>query len=201
VAGVSVGVIGAPVVTNVMVPVDHFGGVLNVLQNDHSSNNTSIFDPLDLRSLSIIRNCAKGAVNTNPDGTFYYTPGNNFVGTDSFTYTIADLLGTVSAPATVTVDVGKDVSFGGNSGGTVVYKDSSGARVAVRLSSGTADAYFTGSNFAVRNLKQYTLLTGDNLQLHDLELNSTDYAADLNFTSAGGKGLVQLGNITAPAGT
>ena len=34
-----------------------------------------------------------------------YTPGVNFFGTDTFTYTIGDGLGAVSAPGTVTVTV------------------------------------------------------------------------------------------------
>ena len=39
------------------------------------------------------------------DGSFIYTPGPGFVGTDSFSYTLTDNLGYASAPATVSVDV------------------------------------------------------------------------------------------------
>ena len=41
-----------------------------------------------------------------PDGTFTYAPATGFIGTDSFSYTLTDNLGYVSAPATVTVTVG-----------------------------------------------------------------------------------------------
>ena len=46
-----------------------------------------------------------GTVTVNPDGSFIYTPGPGFVGTDSFSYTLTDNLGYASAPATVSIDV------------------------------------------------------------------------------------------------
>ncbi len=46
-----------------------------------------------------------GAVVVDPDGLFTYTPDAGFVGTDSFSYTLTDNLGYVSAPATVTLAV------------------------------------------------------------------------------------------------
>ena len=46
-----------------------------------------------------------GTVVVFPDGSFTYTPGAGFVGTDSFSYTLTDNLGYVSAPAPVTLMV------------------------------------------------------------------------------------------------
>ena len=46
-----------------------------------------------------------GIVTVNRDGSFIYTPGSGFVGTDSFTYTLTDNLGYTSAPATVSINV------------------------------------------------------------------------------------------------
>ena len=46
-----------------------------------------------------------GTVVVFPDGSFTYAPGAGFVGTDSFSYTLTDNLGYVSAPATVTLMV------------------------------------------------------------------------------------------------
>jgi hypothetical protein len=61
-----------------------------------------------------------GSVVVNPDGSFAYTPGAGFVGTDSFTYTLTDNLGFVSAPATVTIYVGPvfSISVNGSSSAT-----------------------------------------------------------------------------------
>ena len=46
-----------------------------------------------------------GTVAVFPDGTFTYAPATGFIGTDSFSYTLTDNLGYVSAPATVTLMV------------------------------------------------------------------------------------------------
>ncbi len=45
-----------------------------------------------------------GTVTVNADGSFTYTPNNNYAGTDSFTYTITDLVGQ-TATATVNLTV------------------------------------------------------------------------------------------------
>ncbi len=51
----------------------------------------------------------------NPDGSFSYTPGPGFVGTDSFTYASKGLGGGVSQPTTVTLNVvGQAPSFTSN---------------------------------------------------------------------------------------
>ena len=47
----------------------------------------------------------RGEVVLRPDGSFLYTPKNNKVGTDSFTYTATDPAGNVSREATVTVKI------------------------------------------------------------------------------------------------
>lgn len=47
---------------------------------------------------------SNGAVTINPDGSYTYTPNNNFVGVDTFTYTITDEYGdTRTATVTITV--------------------------------------------------------------------------------------------------
>ena len=48
---------------------------------------------------------ANGTVVVNPDGGFTYTPDAGFSGHDSFTFTLTDTDGNVSAPATVTIPV------------------------------------------------------------------------------------------------
>jgi len=73
--------------------------VINVQAND-TSNQT-----IDPTSIAITTNPTQGTIVVNKDGTLAYTPNNNFVGTDTFTYTVANNDGTTSDPATVTVTV------------------------------------------------------------------------------------------------
>ena len=48
---------------------------------------------------------ANGSVVVNSDNTITYTPNDGFTGTDTFSYTVADEIGTrASAAVTVTVD-------------------------------------------------------------------------------------------------
>ena len=49
----------------------------------------------------------RGTVDLDPDGSFTYTPKKNKVGEDSFTFTVTDEAGNVSAPATVRVTIRK----------------------------------------------------------------------------------------------
>jgi hypothetical protein len=49
----------------------------------------------------------RGTVDLEPDGSFTYTPKKNKVGEDSFTFTVADEAGSVSAPARVRVTIRK----------------------------------------------------------------------------------------------
>lgn len=58
-----------------------------------------------LLTVTIVGNPANGVLTTNADGTYKYTPNNNFIGTDQFTYTVADPSAAVSNLATVTITV------------------------------------------------------------------------------------------------
>ena len=50
---------------------------------------------------------SRGTVDLNADGSFTYTPKKNKVGEDSFSFTVTDETGRVSAPATVHVTIRK----------------------------------------------------------------------------------------------
>ena len=63
---------------------------------------------------------SNGSVTIGSDGSYSYAPSQNFVGTDSFTYTITDNLGAQST-ATVNVTVNQiddAVAIGGNTSGS-----------------------------------------------------------------------------------
>ncbi|WP_048326963.1 DUF4114 domain-containing protein, partial [Crocosphaera watsonii] len=73
---------------------------INILDNDNDIDSN-----INPESIVIITQPTNGALNINNDGTFTYTPNNNFNGEDSFTYTIEDEEGLVSNVATVDVIV------------------------------------------------------------------------------------------------
>ena len=81
--------------TNQTLPV-----TINILAND-----TDTDSELDLASVNITATPTNGTIQINPNGTIIYTPNSNFVGTDTFTYTVLDIDGLTSNPATVTVNV------------------------------------------------------------------------------------------------
>lgn len=56
-------------------------------------------------TFTLVRQPKRGTVTFSEDGTFLYTPKNNKVGTDSFTYTATDPGGNTSREATVTVKI------------------------------------------------------------------------------------------------
>lgn len=69
------------------------------------TNDTDVDNALNLTSLVIVSSPSHGSVNGEADGTVVYTPVKDFNGNDSFTYTIKDVDGAISAATTVTVTV------------------------------------------------------------------------------------------------
>jgi hypothetical protein len=74
---------------------------INVLANDIAAAGTTI----NAASVKIATLPLHGTAVVNANGTVTYTPVLNYVGADSYTYTVANTAGTVSAPATVNIVV------------------------------------------------------------------------------------------------
>jgi VCBS repeat-containing protein len=68
-----------------------------VLTNDTDADN----DPLS--ATLVVGSISHGSISFNSNGSFTYTPQNNYTGPDSFTYTVSD--GTATAQATVSLNV------------------------------------------------------------------------------------------------
>lgn len=92
----------------------------------------SAFDPDgDLLHIRIIKNPARGSVSIADDGSlsFTYSPYENKIGKDAFTYVAEDTFGNISAPATVKIKIQKQKT-------KITYADMSGHpahKAAVRL--------------------------------------------------------------------
>ena len=72
---------------------------------DVTANDSDVDHPVVGSSVVVVSSVSDGVLVNEGDGTFTYTPDPEFFGTDSFTYTITDPAGAVSAPATVTIAV------------------------------------------------------------------------------------------------
>ncbi len=81
--------------------------VINVSANDEDPDAVpgSPDRGLNLESIQILQEPSSGDVVPLSDGTIRYIPTDGFVGTDTFQYTIADVSGRISDPATVSVNV------------------------------------------------------------------------------------------------
>jgi len=85
---------------------------IGVTANDQDPDGT-----VDSASLAIAAQPTNGTVSVGANGQLTYRSNAGFVGSDSFTYTIADEQSYVSLPATVTVNVTAPPASGGGGGG------------------------------------------------------------------------------------
>jgi hypothetical protein len=76
--------------------------IIDVLTNDSVVPGQGT---LDFSTLTIFSDPSNGQADRLLDGTVKYTPDANFIGTDSFQYTIADTSGNVSHPTSVSVTI------------------------------------------------------------------------------------------------
>ena len=97
-----------------------------VLANDKDADG----DPL---SATVAAGPANGTLELNADGSFSYTPDEDFNGVDSFTYTVSDEFGgSKTGTVTLTVDAANDVpvaqddSYDAGQGGTLVVAAKAG---------------------------------------------------------------------------
>ena len=96
-------------VSNVPLTRDAGGGLL---ANDFDA------DVADVVRVSAFTQPAHGAVTVGADGAFSYTPARDYVGPDSFTYTVTDGVTAPAAlrPVTVSLDVGATATTPGGAG-------------------------------------------------------------------------------------
>lgn len=83
-------------------------GSLETYKNIANSGTLQASDP-EGRPLTynLVKEPKRGTVEIHQDGTFTYTPNENKVGKDSFTFTVTDDAGNTSEPATVSIQIRK----------------------------------------------------------------------------------------------
>jgi VCBS repeat-containing protein len=124
----------------------------NVLANDTDPDGA-----LTSSSITAWTQAANGSVTYNSDGTFTYTPGTDFSGVDTFTYTISDGSKTATATVSVTVNgvndapVAADDSASGNEGTAIVTANvlANDTDVDNALDASGVTAYTQGANGGV----------------------------------------------------
>ena len=148
--------------------------------------------PGTIAVISDVSNGSTEVITPKVDGIVRYIPNGSFFGTDSFTYTIEDNLGTPSNSATVTITVGSPprtapptdkavgptpevtVAQGGNTNARTITKDGGNVTVSVDTSSGLYDLYnWTGTSIEIVGDQSITPPTLGGLTAHWVETSSS----------------------------
>jgi hypothetical protein len=163
---------------------------INVLANDVPATTFSV-------TSVVFTQPADGSLLLNSDGSLTYTPNSNFIGSDSFTYTVADNNGNRSNSATVNVDVGVEISSNKGDGHSIIYTDGDGTPATVGISHGVADVYFTGTGNAGTpdGAGRIVVANGSGLQIANIVLTNTAAASALTITGKG-TGAINVGGVS-----
>jgi len=131
--------------------------VINVIINDDDVDGS-----IDVSSLQIVNSPSFGQVVNNADGTFAYTPTSNYVGIDSFSYTLFDNEGAKSNIASVTI--------------TILSVNDAPVIESAALTSATQDEFYS-----------YTLVINDVDSADSYKLSAPELPGWLNFNLATGE--------------
>ena len=170
-------------VNDVPVAIDDAATVAegNAVLIDLAANDNDVDNALDLNSINIIAAPVNGTVLVNGDGTVTYTHDGSSTGSDSFSYTIADVSGDISNTATVNISVTAGNDAPTTSGIVDVTVNEDDAATTIDL-----NAVFDDADDADSELT-YSIVGNSNIGLFSAAAidGSTgrltlDYAADMN---------------------
>jgi hypothetical protein len=139
---------------------------------------------LNLSTLTVVTAPAHGTATANADGTVTFTPTANYVGPDSFTYTVADTNGHTSNVATVTVNVGVMVGTGAGDDRSLSFATGGGVAT-VTLNRGSAELFFSSAAALAVAKNGRATVTGTNLEISGVTLTGTTAASVLGVAVAG----------------
>lgn len=166
------------------------------------ANDTDSTAALSPSTLTIATQSAHGtAVVDTTTGYINYTPAAGYTGPDSFTYTIKDIGGHVSSPATVSFTVvaaPTQVTLGNGHARQLTYTEPDGTVARLNIGGGTAVVTFAGSSVQTTTRGGNITATGTDATVSSIVItNAKHQNASLSLTAHGGTdGLANIGSIT-----
>jgi cyclophilin family peptidyl-prolyl cis-trans isomerase len=164
-------------------------------------NDVDNASPLDPTTLTITTPPANGSFSNNGSGGISYLPNPGFQGVDTFQYTIADMAGNVSQPATVTIDVTNpaQVTIGTSGHRALIYTEPDGTLGRLSIANGSSVITFAGANVQTSTVGGVVTVSGADATISDITVtNFGKLTATLSLSASGGAdGLASLGSITS----
>jgi hypothetical protein len=151
-------------------------------------------------NVTITSQPANGTAAFDPEsGNIIYTPadGAAFVGSDSFKYSVTDSNNKTSNTATVSLNVGVEISSSSKTARRLTYTDSSGSKPTVIITGGTADVFFNGvGNVQAPSHGLITIVSVSNVTIDNVALSGTTAGSALIIVTKGNTGSFTLGGVT-----
>ncbi len=171
----------APSAVDDVLTVDE-GNSINI---DLAANDVDVDNVLDLNSIVIVSAPVNGTLIVNGNGSVDYTHDGSETGSDSFTYTIADLSGSISNVATVNIVVNavNDMpTTAGIANVTVVEDPVASSTINLNAAFDDADNVDSDLTYTITGNTSIGLFTSTAVNAATGEL-VLDYAADMNGSS------------------
>jgi hypothetical protein len=151
---------------------------------------------LNLSSIAVAAAPAHGttAIDTTT-GVITYTPAANFVGPDTFTYTVADTNGHTSNVATVNVNVGVTVENIAGANRSLTFTSAGGLLTTISLNRGSVQVLFSSTGTLSVTRQGKATVSGSGLMITGLALTGTTSASTLSVAGRG-NGALTIGGIT-----
>ena len=165
---------------------------LSVLGSD-----TDSVSALNPATVTIVTQPADGTATVDTtDGHIKYTPNAGFIGADSLTYSVSDSAGSVSAAATVTLNVVAapvTVSLGTSTARSLTFTQPNGVIGKLTVKRGSALVTFANSAVTTTTAGGVVTASGTGATIASIVITNTGAAASVSLMSTGA---VSVGSIT-----
>ncbi len=163
------------------------------------TNATDSVAALNASSVAIVTQPLHGTATVNSSTGFVtYTPASGYTGADTLTYTVTDTAGTVSSPATVTLDVVAKpvtVTIGTKTARSLVFTQPNGVIGTLKVTGGTALITFASSVVTTDTTNTVVTASGAGATIASIAITDSSPAASLTLTVTNGSA-VSIGSIT-----